>query len=137
MRFSLKWLMAGMAYVALAAAAFGTAHWAYADALWAVAFSAVVYSAIVAILARGCRQYVTVGFVLACLWLTVQQQIAGSSVPTAHFFTAIVLSTSEPIDSKEYAARRRAANSLATMLAGLVGGVLGAVAWRRRDVRGD
>ena len=36
MRFSLKWILAGMVYVAIAAAAFGRGQWYYADAVWAL-----------------------------------------------------------------------------------------------------
>lgn len=41
MRFSLKWILFGMAYVALAAAALTQNHWAYADLLWLAAFVAI------------------------------------------------------------------------------------------------
>lgn len=45
MAFSLKWLLAGSAYAALAAAAaLATGHWAFVDVLWIITYFAVVYA---------------------------------------------------------------------------------------------
>jgi hypothetical protein len=47
MRFSLKWLLVGMAYCAVAAAAFAKPHWGSILTLQAVTFFSVVYAIVV------------------------------------------------------------------------------------------
>lgn len=83
MAFSLKWLLAGSAYAALAAAALATGHWAYVDVLWAVTFFAIAYAILVALFARGQRQVVAAGFSVAGGLLLVCLQLSPDSVPTA------------------------------------------------------
>src|SRR5262245_24174438 len=89
MRFSLKWILVGVAYVAVAAAAFSQTTWVYADVLWAASLLAVVYAALIAAFARGRRQAAAVGFVVAsacfllCVWLT-----NGNGVPTTRLLVA-------------------------------------------------
>ena len=61
-RFSLKWLLTAMVYVALAAAAFTQDHWAWADVLWLVSFVAVCYAAALAFNAAGERRSRSIGF---------------------------------------------------------------------------
>lgn len=53
MRFSLKRILAGTVYVAIAAAAFSQTTWVYADVLWATSLLAVAYVATLATFARG------------------------------------------------------------------------------------
>ena len=44
MRYSMKWILAAMVYVAIAAAAFSQDTWVYADLLWLAAFVAFGYA---------------------------------------------------------------------------------------------
>jgi hypothetical protein len=67
MRFSLKWILAGMAYVAIVAAAYGSGLWVYADALVAFTILAIAYSALLVVFARGKRRIVASGFLLVSL----------------------------------------------------------------------
>jgi hypothetical protein len=83
MAFSLKWLLAGSAYTALAAAALSTGHWAYVDVLWAVTFFAVAYAILGALFARDKRQIVAAGFAVASILLLTCLHLSPDSVPTA------------------------------------------------------
>ncbi len=157
MRFSLKWLLAGTVYVAIAAAAFARPHWAYAEALWALTFLAVVYALIVAISGRGQRQVVAIGFAVASLLLT-GYVLFGSSNSKAFSRVVELLSPPEPAPFSVVNGRipvyslpsgrmtttppnvvaassvLRSANAVGTMAAGLVGAVLGALAYQRGRV---
>lgn len=88
MRFSLKWILAGVTYVAIAAAAFSQQTWVYADTLWAIGLLAVVYGALVAFLARGRRQAAAVGFVVGSLAFAACVFTGSSSVPTLRLLSA-------------------------------------------------
>jgi hypothetical protein len=89
MRFSLKWILAGMAYAAVAAAAFSQETWVYADVLWAASLLAIVFAAILACFARGRRQIAAAGFEFAsaCFLLCLIFGDAGS-VPTTRLLLA-------------------------------------------------
>jgi len=106
MRFSLKRLLAGTAYAAVAAAALTQDSWIWADIVWALSLVAFAFAIVVSCLARGPRQAAALGFVafsacfLACL------QFAESSVPTSRLLLAwrlgsdnVVLSTIAPFGS--------------------------------------
>jgi hypothetical protein len=82
MRFSLKWILAGMVYVAIAAAAFSQRTWAYGDILWAVTFLAIVYGGTLAIFARGRRQVAAGAFLIASLGFVLCVAFGGETVPT-------------------------------------------------------
>jgi hypothetical protein len=88
MRFSLKWILAGVAYVAVAAAAFSQQTWVYADVLWAIGLLAVLYGALLAFLARGRRQAAAIGFVVGSLAFAACVFAGSSSVPTLRLLTA-------------------------------------------------
>lgn len=93
MRYSLKWGLLGMAYVALAAAAFGQGHWAYADLLWLATFGAICLAMLIAIFGTGARRAGGVGFVLFALALAICMQFAPDSIPTRRIFLAAELSS--------------------------------------------
>jgi hypothetical protein len=61
-RFSLKWILAAMVYVAIAAAALGTGKWHFADVLWILTLLAVGYAILVAAFATGRRRVLSAGF---------------------------------------------------------------------------
>jgi hypothetical protein len=89
MRFSLKWILLGMAYMAVAAAAFTQTTWVYADLLWAASLLAVVYAALVAAFARGRRQMAAAGFVAASVcFLACVYSSQGNSLPTTRLLAA-------------------------------------------------
>jgi hypothetical protein len=88
MRFSLKWVLAGVTYVAVAAAAFSQTTWVYADLLWAASLLAVVYAVLVACFARGRRQAAAAGFVAASVCFLVCSHFANDSVPTRRLLAA-------------------------------------------------
>jgi hypothetical protein len=62
MRFSLKWALAAMAYIALAAAALASPHWAYADLLWGTAVIIFGYATLLALFSRGKPRARATGF---------------------------------------------------------------------------
>lgn len=82
MRFSLKWILLGMAYVAVAAAALSQDHWAYADALWLATFIAVGASILTAILRTGSLRATASGFALFAGGFALCAQVAPQSTPT-------------------------------------------------------
>lgn len=91
MRYSLKWGLLGMAYVALAAAAFGQGHWAYADLLWLATFGAICLAMLIAIFSTGARRAGGVGFALFAFALAMCMQFAPDSIPTRRIFLAAEL----------------------------------------------
>ena len=158
MRFSIKWALAGMAYVALAAVAFAKPHWAYVDLLRALAFLAVVYALVVAIGAGHSRKFLAIGFAAASVLLGTLMYLSPDSSPTKRIvIAAFPAEYSSPVgyattsqrellyelpngskttarqqtNREANALRIQSANAVATMLAGLVGSTLGVVAWRR------
>ncbi|HEX6964136.1 MAG TPA: hypothetical protein VF175_19870, partial [Lacipirellula sp.] len=66
-QFSMKWVLAAMAYAAVAAAAYTQRVGVYVDLLWACSVVAFTYAALVARYAEGERQAWAMGF--AVLWL--------------------------------------------------------------------
>lgn len=88
-RFSLKWLLVGTVYVALAAAAFAQGQWGYADLLWAATFLAVAYAVTAAIVARGRRQAAAAGFSVAAALLVLCVQFAPETLATARLVGAL------------------------------------------------
>jgi hypothetical protein len=67
MRFSLKWILVAVVYVAVAAAAFSQQSWVYADLLWAASLLAIVFAALLAFMGRGKGRVAAAGFLLAGL----------------------------------------------------------------------
>jgi hypothetical protein len=108
MRFSMKWILAGMAYVAVAAAAFSQQTWVYADVLWAIGLLAVVYGAIVALFARGRRQAAAAGFVVGSVCFALCVYGSSNSVPTLRLLTAAGIGSdgvaAVPLTAPAYAA---------------------------------
>ncbi|MBA4105561.1 MAG: hypothetical protein C0485_07360 [Pirellula sp.] len=88
MRFSLKWGLLGMAYVAVAAAALTQDHWAYADLLWLATFVAICMAIQSAILSSGSRRAMATGFALFALGFAACAQFAEHSIPTRRLLLA-------------------------------------------------
>lgn len=88
MRFSMKWILAAMAYVAVAAAAFSRQTWVFADVLWAVSLLAVVFAVLLAVFARGRRQVAAAGFVVASGCFLACVAFDQNAVPTNRLLAA-------------------------------------------------
>lgn len=88
MRFSLKWILFGMAYVALAAAALTQDHWAYADLLWLATFLAICWAIVTAIFSNGSRRAAAIGFSLFASGFAICSQVAEQSIPTRRILLA-------------------------------------------------
>ena len=145
MRFSLKWLLALMAYVALAAAAATNEAWYYADLLTGITFLATMYAILCAILARGRSRAVALGFAIVSTSYILCVEFAPSHVPTSEIADSLYghlpsfgpsytdPTTGQrltPVGNRQLFVARRAFSSIATMLAGLIGSALGALAAR-------
>jgi hypothetical protein len=183
MQFSMKWVLLGMAYVAVAAAAFSQGHWVYADLLWGATFLAVCFAMLIIGMSTGVRRAAAAGFALLALAFALCLQVAPGAVPTKRILSAVVgqefpvyypppmpvpataatpvlPQATEQIDTyidsqvaspvamapmTAYAAPRllieqpfssklRTANAVGAMLFGLIGGLLGAMAFRRQQI---
>lgn len=88
MRFSIKWLLAGTAYAALAAAALGQPHWALSDLLWLANFLALAYALLIVVVARGDRQLRAAGFVTGCALILLTLEFSAEALPTNRIVTS-------------------------------------------------
>lgn len=161
MRFSLKWLLTLMAYVALAAVAFNRAldDWIYSDLLAAITFCALTYAVVLAFFSRGSHRGAAIGFAVASLFYIACLRFLPNETPTArlvdYFYPTWIerspsaagngptlsrVKRKRPPSSGSRSFIRgttedqvvdRAANSVTTMLAGLIGSALGALAARQ------
>jgi hypothetical protein len=130
MRFSLKWILFFIAYVALATVAFGQPERLYCDALWAISILANVFAATLAVFARGQQRAAALAFVLASVTFTLFD-LAGAVVftknnhpgfyPIADVFLALGLDLYYP----ETVMRLRAATAIAAVVFGLIGALVG------------
>jgi hypothetical protein len=150
MRLSLKWLLAATAYVALVAGAIGSGSGVFSDAVWAVSFLVLAYAAVTACNPQSERQAAAIGFSIVATAHVVGLWFLADRLPAAHFFSLIGYSVSgdgdvyvrvfQPIENEpsQVTYRRvpidravvRTANAIATMIAGLVGCAIGALAYR-------
>jgi hypothetical protein len=150
MRFSLKWLLGVTAYVALVAGAIGSGKGVFADGVWAVSFLLLTYAAVIACNPHSERQAAAMGFTIVAAAHVVGMYVVADRLPASHFFSALGYGVSphgglfvavfEPIanqpDQVTYRSVPvggivvRTANAVATMLAGLTGCVIGALAYR-------
>ena len=150
-RFSIKWLLGIAAYVALGAAAIGSDSALLADATWAATFLAFTYAVVVACVATNRRRAVAMGFAIvaaanfACLYVAPDRLPAARVLPAfGYLLTAdgiLVVESDRPSGSAGGRLRSfrgatsgkqvfRTANALGTMLAGLVGCAIGAIAYK-------
>jgi hypothetical protein len=97
MRFSMKWALAAMAYVAVAAAAFSRQTWVFADLLWAASLLAVVFATLVAAFARGRRQVAAAGFVVASGCFLLCMAFDQNAVPTNRMLAGAGIYASAPL----------------------------------------
>jgi hypothetical protein len=151
MRFSLKWLLGATAYVALVAGAVASGKGIFADSVWAVSFLALTYAAVTACNPGSERQAAAIGFTIVATAHVIGLWFVADRLPAAHFFTMLGYSVSpdgelyvavfQPMENQPSQLTYRAvpvgiaivrtANAIVTLLAGLVGCMIGALAYRR------
>jgi len=88
MRYSLKWILAGTAYAALAAAGLSRGTWVYADLLWAASLVGFGCAVLLACFTRGAPQVAAAGFVVFAACFLVCLEFAPGSVPTRRLLVA-------------------------------------------------
>ncbi len=153
MRFSLKWLLAGMVYVAIAAAAFSFAEktWIYCDVLWGLTLLILVYSGVVVLCASGRRRATAAGFLFACiLYLGIlavtEGKTTGGMILNAvgvraelnaapvlmgsYYYRPIPAPPVRGMSQGNFNRLVRAANAVATLAFGLMGSLAGLMAFR-------
>ena len=84
----MKWILAGMVYVAIAAAAFSQESWVYADLLWGVAFIATCYALLLAAVSKGRRRAMAGGFAVFTIGFALCAAFAPEATPTARILEA-------------------------------------------------
>jgi hypothetical protein len=154
MRFSLKWILAGMVYVAVAAAAFSFAAktWVYCDVLWGLTLLTMVYCGVLAVCATGVSRAWGAGFVFASvsylgiLAFSEGKTTTGMILDAAEIKAGVTASppmryyggaTMRPIvvGTPSYTPTQvsrmvRAANAVAALVFGLMGSLVGLLAFR-------
>jgi hypothetical protein len=159
MRFSLKWLLGVTAYVALVAGAIGSGKGVFADGVWGISFLLLTYAAVTACNPHSERQAAAIGFTIVAAAHVVGMWLIPDRLPASHFFSAlgygvtpngeVFVAVFQPIANQpgQVTYRHmpagwvmvRTANAVGTMLAGLVGCAIGALAYRnsRREQESD
>lgn len=89
LRFSLKWLLLGMVYVAVAAAAFGQPKWVFSDAIWFTGWAALGYAVLLACFARGGRRARGFGFALFAVAYLAAAYFSPESVPVTRILNSL------------------------------------------------
>jgi hypothetical protein len=141
MRFSLKWLLAGMAYVALAAAAISQESQTPANFLWAVTIAVGFCALMAAVYSRGAGRAYWIGFVglfaINGLFLHVAPSRMPSNIVVTQFGYDVTTDgrVSRPGYGTYAAPVIRVPNAVGTMIAGLIGGALATVEYRRHGQR--
>ena len=137
MQFSIRWALAATAYVALASASLTYGLPVLRDMLWAVTLIALVYSIVATYYGRCERQARALGFLVAFLICLTYNAFGGWHTPATRLVAGVEWSQgirpgTNPVDGITSEQRLRAANAISPVVAGLVGLVLGVVAYRRR-----
>jgi hypothetical protein len=154
MRYSIRWMLGAMAYVALIAAAISTASEFLADIVWAVSLVALGYGIVVASVAHGKRRAMAIGFVALSITNVVGLYLKPYRLPAVRLLYVLGYSMQSdgdiyvrtgqppmgsPLGLSTPMTRRKVAGGMAvsrtvhgveTMVAGLVGCLIGALAYR-------
>lgn len=88
MRFSMRWLMLVTAYVAFVAAAIGTRTLIIWDLVWCVTLTAMCYAIVVAVIDRGRRQAMALGFLAFSVIHVVVSFMHPESTPATWLYRA-------------------------------------------------
>jgi len=142
----MKWLLAGMVYVAVAAAAFTQAERGWGDALWVISHLAICYAAGLAIYGAGERRARALGFLMGALALVITLEVSPDRVPVGRIVGAlsppppkafrvrdsgtVTIYQPKRASPELEVVRVRAANAVAVMLAGAAGSLVTALAYR-------
>jgi hypothetical protein len=145
MRFSIKWLLAAMAYVALVAAAAKAEYGVLADAPWAVLLLCFCYSLILVGVTFGERHARAVGFTVACaahfavVYAAIDHTLAAHALRLAGYSVTSagrVIEVAGPNSIRTAQGVRpilNSSNAVATLAAGLIGSYVGALVFRRDE----
>jgi hypothetical protein len=158
MRFSTRWLLIVMAYVALLAATVGTQSRFLVDSVWAVTLLAFCYAVVVAFIVRGKRQAMAIGFVALAATHVICLYLVPIETPAIRFYQALGYTVDpsinliyEPTDStlgatsgritrgssRYHIVNRlpdlRTSSGVVTLFAGFVGCWIGALAYKPRS----
>ena len=152
----MRWMMAVTAYIAFLAAAIGTRKLVIMDLVWCVTLTAICYAIVVAVIDRGRRQAMAVGFLAFSAIHVVASYMHPESTPGTWLYRAAgytvdsgevykaILATSGGANSyrtvrlteaKGLVPHPRVANAVVTLVAGLIGCLIGALAYKHRDVK--
>jgi hypothetical protein len=147
MRYSIRWLLALFAYVSLASAAIATRSNRLADVVWLVSLCAIGYAALLAFAGNGQQRFMALGFFVFAVAYIAGLFMLPHRVPAMHVFTFLGYDV-EPSgyvsvpNSPVTGARRffiatgyitpivRTANAIGTLASGVVGCLLGALAYK-------
>jgi hypothetical protein len=149
-RFSLKWILAGTVYVAIAAAAFSFAEktWIYCDVLWGLTLLMLAYSGVVVLCASGRQRATAAGFVFASLCILFVLAF-GDGKGTAYMVLDAIgirpgvrryqaagfpMPQVKALSVSTFNRYLRAGNAVATLAFGLMGSIVGLIAFRASAV---
>jgi hypothetical protein len=144
MRFSLKWILAVMVYVAVAAAAFGQPKWLYPDIMWCITILANAFAAAIAVCGRGPRKAAASAFLVASITFAALVLFSvdlpghdGHSgfYPVDNIFLTLGIDSAAPTPNTVL--RLRTANAIAPLVFGLLGALVGLIAFRAADCGDD
>ena len=140
MRYSLKWILGVMAYVALAAAAFGQPGRLGPDIMWCITILATAFAAAIVVCGRGPRRAAAIGFVVASISFAALVLFSvdlpghdGHSgfYPVDNLF--LTLKINWVAYDPNTILRLRTANAVAPLVFGIVGALVGLVAFWAAD----
>ena len=147
MRFSIRWLLVATAYVALVTAAIASGRELLADAVWAASIFAVCYATAVACSAGPRPRAIAAGFVVLAVANMLGIHSTPSKTPAMRFIDLIGYTVSDRgqiwVEGKHPSgigfvrepgispSGFRTINAVGTLLVGIVGGVIGALAYRQ------
>jgi hypothetical protein len=128
-RFSMKWLLAAMVYVAVVAAAFTQGTYAWANLLSCISYIAIWCSYCVAMCATGSRRARAWGFLVGSLGMTLAVTFGPLRKPIKwvgrRLSPQVVLLGNGTLENSW------SATAVAILLTGIVGSVLAATAYRQ------
>lgn len=150
MRFSLRWLLAAMAYFALVTAAIATKRSLLATLVWYVPILATCYAIVVMCIDVNRRRAMALGFVMLTAaysigWLFFSKQVpAMLAYRAAGYFVSSDGDIMEPDPnfpgsyrtSQSMIVSVQAANAAGTLAAGLIGCLIGRLAYRHSKREG-
>jgi hypothetical protein len=150
MRFSLRWLFAATAYFALVTSAIVTNRPVLATLVWYVPILASCYAIVVSMIDTSRRRAMALGFVMLTAAYSIGWLFFSKQVPAMLVFRAAGYSVSSDGDIMEpdpnfpgsyrtslsMSVSIQAANAAGTLAAGLIGCLIGGLAYRHSEREG-